>query len=119
MPTFPNLKTGAVAQYPANRSIAFQNEALRFVDGTRQLYRDSAGPLHRWEIHLDRLDEGEVAAIEEFFLAAQGRFEDFAFADPWDQQVYPHCSLEADGLEVSAMLEMWGITSLTVVENRR
>jgi uncharacterized protein DUF2460 len=119
MPTFPTLKTGAVAQYPATRSLAFQNESLRFVDGTEQRYRDSAGPLHRWEILLDRLDDGEVAAIEEFFLAAQGSFEDFSFADPWDDHLYSHCSLEADGLEVMAMLEMWGITSLSVVENRR
>jgi hypothetical protein len=119
MPTFPNLKTGAVAQYPATRSLAFQNDTLRFVDGAEQRYRNSAGPLHRWEIHLDRLDGGEIAAIEEFFLAAQGAYEDFSFADPWDEKVYPHCSLEADGLEVVAMLEMWGLTSLTVVENRR
>ncbi len=119
MLSFPILKTGAVAQYPASRSLIFQNVALRFVDGTEQRYRDSAGPLHRWEIMLDRLDEGEIAAIEEFFLGAEGSYADFSFADPWDQKSYPHCSIEADRLEVTAKLELWGVTTLAIVENRR
>ncbi len=99
MASFPNLKTGAVAQYPAKRSLVFQNDALRFVDGMEQRYRDSAGPLHRWEISLDRLDEGEVAAVMEFFLAAQGAYEEFSFTDPWDSTVYSNCSLESDALD--------------------
>jgi hypothetical protein len=119
MLSFPTLKTGAVAQYPTSRSLTFQNDTLRFIDGTEQRYRDSAGPLHRWEISLDRLDEGEVAAIEEFFLAAQGAFADFSFTDPWDQKAYPHCSIEADRLDVTAKLELWGVTSIAIVENRR
>ena len=119
MVSFPNLKTGAVAQCPAKRSLAFQNDALRFVDGVEQRYRDSAGPLHRWEIALDRLDEGEVAAVVEFFLAAQGAYEEFSFTDPWDSTVYPNCSLESDALEITAKLEAWGTTSIVIVENRR
>jgi hypothetical protein len=119
MPSFPTLKTGAVAQYPASRSLSFQNEALRFVDGTEQRYRDSAGALRRWELQLDRLDEGEIAAIAEFFTAAQGAYEEFSFTDPWDQAVYPHCSVEADTLNVTAQLESWGVTSIVIVENRR
>lgn len=119
MLSFPKLKTGAVAQYPASRSLTFQNEALRFVDGAEQRYRDSAGALHRWEIQLDRLDEAEVAAMEGFLLVAQGSFADFSFVDPWDGQTYPHCSLEADGLDVTFRLELWTVTSLSVVENRR
>ena len=60
MPTFPQLKTSAVAQYPATRACQFQNQALRFVDGAEQRYRDSAGPIHRWEIRLDALDERQA-----------------------------------------------------------
>jgi hypothetical protein len=118
MASFPNLKTGAVAQYPATRVLDFDNRALRFVDGSEQRYRYSAGPLRQWGIKLDFLDEGEMAALEEFFLSNRGSFEDFEFVDPWDEQSYPHCSLEADGLEVAAISEMWSATSLTVVENR-
>ena len=118
MADFPNLKTSAVAQYPAARSIRFQNQALRFVDGTEQRYRDSAGPLHRWRIRLDNLDEGELAALELFFTSNLGHFGTFAFTDPWDGSTYPNCSIEADGLDLSMIAEMNGSTTITVVENR-
>src|SRR4051812_40917045 len=98
MPTFPTLKTNAVAQYPARRMLQFRNEAVRFVDGSAQRYRDSARPLRRWEIALQGLDAGELAALDEFFCVVQGRDGGFAFTDPWDGQVYESCSLADDTL---------------------
>jgi hypothetical protein len=89
MATFPELKTGAMAQYPAQRRLQFQNQALRFLDGSEQRYQDSASVLHQWVIQLSQLDEGEMAAIENFFLANQGRFSSFAFTDPWDEATAP------------------------------
>lgn len=118
MATFPRLKTNAVAQYPAKRVLRFQNQTLRFVDGTEQRYRDSAGPLHRWEILLKQLDEGEMAALDTFFEGNEGTFGSFAFTDPWDGQVYQNCSLESDGLDLTTTAEMSGSTRMTVVENR-
>jgi hypothetical protein len=118
MATFPTLKTSAVAQYPAARYVRFQNQTVRFVDGSEQRYRDASGPLHRWEIHLSELDEGETAALEAFFAANQGAFDKFAFTDPWDGKEYPNCSLLSDLLALTAVGEMRGSTSLTVVENR-
>ncbi|HYW41658.1 MAG TPA: DUF2460 domain-containing protein [Bryobacteraceae bacterium] len=118
MATFPNLKTSAVAQYPAQRTLSFQNQALRFLDGTEQRYRDSAGPLHRWVIRLSQLDEGEAAALDAFLAANQGAFVNFAFTDPWDGQVYQNCSLSADEMDLTAVADMSGKTVLTVVENR-
>jgi hypothetical protein len=118
MANFPSLKTGAVAQYPATRRIRYQNQALRFVDGTEQRYRDSEAPLRRWEIRLSQLDEGEMAVLEEFFTANQGAFGSFAFTDPFDGSTYPDCSLETDALGVAAVADMSSATALTVVENR-
>ncbi len=118
MATFPALKTSAVAQYPAQKRLMFRNQTLRFLDGTEQRYRDCAGPLHSWEIRLDQLDEGEAAAVEEFFQANQGAFGNFAFTDPWNGMVYQNCSLDTDGLDLTAVAEMWGKTAITVRENR-
>jgi len=95
-----------------------RNQALRFVDGSEQRYRDCAGPLHRWEIKLAALDEGELTAVEEFFADVQGQFASFAFTDPWDGHAYPNCSLAADEVALTANGEMQGGTSFTVVENR-
>lgn len=118
MASFPRLKTSAVAQYPARRRVSYQNQAMRFVDGREQRYRDSAGSLRRWEIRLELLDEGEVASIEEFFAAMQGRFGSFEFTDPWDGRVYGDCSLANDELAATALGEMNGATRLVVEENR-
>jgi hypothetical protein len=118
MPRFPRLKTSALAQYPATRSVRFQNQVLRFVDGGEQRYRDCAGALRRWEIRLSRLDEGELAALETFFCANRGALGSFEFTDPWDEQVYPDCSLENDELELAGLAEMNGAVSLSIVQNR-
>ena len=118
MATFPQLKTGATAQYPAVKTLRAQNQAVRFLDGSEQRYRDSAGVLRRWVIALSNLDEGEMAAIEQFFRDNQGQLGSFAFTDPWDGSQHPNCSLADDTLELSSLGEMRGRTSLTIVENR-
>ena len=118
MAAFPKLKTSAVAQYPAVRSVEFPNQVLRFVDGREQRYRESAGGLHRWEIRLAALDETEMAKLGTFFEDNQGRLGSFAFTDPWDGTVYVDCSLADDAVELTSAAEMRGATSLTVVENR-
>ena len=118
MATFPRLKTGAVAQYPIVRAEQFQNQTVRFVDGTEQRYRDTAKARLRWEIQLSGLDEGELAAIEAFFEANQGAYGNFSFADPWDGHVYDDCSLDLDDMNVTTVAEMRGLTQLTVVRNR-
>ncbi len=118
MAAFPKLKTGAVAQYPATRRVQFQNRVLRFVDGSEQRYRDSAGRLRQWQIHFDQLDETEMAALEEFFVESHGRFGNFEFTDPWDGTVYPNCSFAGDELELTALAEMRGRAPFQVVQNR-
>jgi hypothetical protein len=118
MATFPKLKTNAVAQYPAKKSIQFKNQNLRFVDGFEQRYRDSAGPLGRWVIRLDQLDDTEMAALDQFFVLNQGTFGDFAFTDPWDATVYANCSIASDQIYLSSAEEYRGASSLTIVQNR-
>src|SRR5450755_289789 len=117
MATFPRLKTSAIAQYPVARRAQFQNQTVRFVDGSEQRYRDSAGARVQWDIQLSELDEGELAAIEEFFLASQGAFGKFSFTDPWDGQVYNNCSVAADELVLATLAEMRGGMQLTIVRN--
>src|ERR1700687_5294457 len=117
MATFPKLKTNAIAQYPLGRRERFRNETVRFVDGSEQRYRDSGGVRMEWDIQLSQLDEGELAAVEEFFLAGQGAFGSFSFTDPWDGTIYDNCSVAADTLALLTAGEMHGTTKLTVVQN--
>jgi hypothetical protein len=118
MASLPQLKTSAVAQYPARRRLAFRNQIVRFLDGREQRYRDSAGATRRWEIRLEQLDEGELAALEEFFAAQQGELGDFEFTDPWDGESYASCSFASDCVELVSIGELRGATRLVIQENR-
>ncbi len=118
MTMFPTLKTGAVIQYPGKRTLQFNTQVIRFLDGTEQRFREDASQLHRWTIQLDLLDEAELASLDQFFVTSQGRFGSFSFTDPWDGTVYPNCSLLGDTFEFQLRGEMRGKTTLTVCENR-
>ena len=118
MATFPTLKTGAVQQYPAVKSLAYTNQVIRFLDGAEQRYRGSASPLHRWVIQLDLLDESELSALQQFFIENEGAYGVFSFTDPWDGSVYPNCGLESDDFRGEFKDEMRAAAQLIVRESR-
>jgi hypothetical protein len=116
--TFPLLRTNAVMQYPATREFSFADTIIYFVDGSQQCYRESAGPLRRWLIRLDLLDETEIASLESFFGANQGCYASFSFTDPWDSTEFPDCSIDQDSFEFMLSGEGRAQTALIVKQNR-
>ncbi len=118
MSAFPTLKTGAVMQYPGQRSVQFSTEVVQFMDGTEQRFRNYATPLHSWIVKLDLLDEQELHVLREFFLTEVGSAGNFSFTDPWDGTEYPSCNFAADEMQEQLLDEAKGTTSLTVQENR-
>ncbi len=118
MITFPTLKSGVVAQYPAHRSVARTTWIGRFVDGSEQRFRNEPGALHRWVVQLSLLTEAEIVAIREFVGQTNGRFESFTFTDPWDGALYSNCSLETDVTSVEWFGENNARTALVIRENR-
>jgi len=118
MGEFPRLKTGAVTQYPASRSVEYATAVYRFVDGSEQRCRERGAAVRRWVIRLERLDEAELQSLQEFFGSVQGRTGSFSFVDPWDDVTYEDCSLEGDEMAVEVSGEMRGQTVVVVRENR-
>ena len=105
-------------QYPAGRAIEHSTCVLVFVDGSEQRFREFASPARRWEVRLDLLDEGELAALEDFLAGHQGQVGTFSFTDPWDATTYADCSLEADSLPLEFQDLMRGRATVVVKENR-
>jgi hypothetical protein len=116
--SFPALKTGVVAQYPADRQQNFSTQVLRFLDGSEQRFPAYGATLRRWVIRLDSLDEGELANLEAFFESQGGRAGVFSFTDPFDATVYPSCSFDADEFQATYGGPQEGKASVTVKENR-
>jgi hypothetical protein len=118
MADFPQLRSGAIAQYPAHKTTLYSTSILCFVDGSEQRYREYGSALRQWRIELDQLDESELARIESFFISQQGIFGEFSFVDPWDGTEYPNCSLEDGELALRYIREGKGQTSLVIRQNR-
>ena len=118
MSNFPLLKTGAIAQYPVERSTRRRSIVLTYVDGGQQSYRDDAGGLREWVIRLKLLDEAEIAALEQFFVEQKGSFGSFSFIDPWDGAEYPNCSLASDEAAFEYEDALRCRLELTVKQNR-
>ncbi len=118
MATFPTLKTGVVAQYPAPRRLRFQNQVIRFLDGSEQRYRGFASALREWTIRLDLLDDAELAALRDFFEVQKGQFGSFTFVDPRDNTTYADCSFSDDRMSIELAGESRGRTTLVIQENR-
>jgi uncharacterized protein DUF2460 len=116
--TFPFLKTGAVAQYPASTSISYSSRVIRFLDGSDQRYRDYSSPLHKWTLPLNLLDDAELSALEQFVVTQEGRFGSFSFGDPWTQVQYSSCSMNQEGLDYVLTQEARGAAGVVLQENR-
>jgi hypothetical protein len=91
-------------------------QVIRFLDGTDQRFLASGGPLRRWLIDLQLLNESEVAALEAFFVALGGEYSTFTFPDPISGVGVLNCRLgapelisEYQGVDIAA-------TSMWVVE---
>lgn len=117
MSTFPQLKSGAVAQYPLRRGLRFTTHVTRFLDGSEQRFRQRDGVRKRWVIQLDLLDEAELSMLEDFFAARKGRLESFTFVDPRDAASYPDCSFESDEIGLAITGPMDSRTQLIIRQN--
>lgn len=118
MSAFPQLKTGAVLQYPARKALDFSTKALRFIDGSEQRFRKRKSPIHRWAVRLELLDETELRRLKDFFISMNGAHGTFTFTDPWDAIVYPDCSVENAEAAFELQGEARGLALLLVRENR-
>ncbi len=117
MATFPQLKTGAVAQYPAEQQLRFSTEVLEFVDGREQRFSEYATSLRRWVIRLDLLDDSELARIALFFDQVAPA-ENFTFTDPWDGSIHPNCIVENQEFWAECRGPERNRTELTIREDR-
>jgi hypothetical protein len=117
MASFPTLKTGAIAQYPAGREIRFSTHVIRFLSGQEQRYRQQACARRQWLIELHRLDEEELEALEAFFQSVQGQAGSFEFTDPFDQTVHSNCTMGHAWLEIGWTGPNEGHAALVVTAN--
>ena len=111
---FPQLKTGAPAQYPASRSLRFQTNVQTFLDGGEQRFPKRSLAIKAWTLPLSLLDESEAAELQTFFSEVRGGSGVFEFVDPWEGGPPTVCRLSSDSLERIAMGEYDSRMELTI-----
>lgn len=116
--TFPKLKTGAVAQYPARKKIVYRTEVLRFVDGVEQRYRLAGRAQRRWSFVVRCVDESEAGLLQQLYRGVQGGHGTFDFEDPWDGVSREGCSFVRDDFEILWEAEGRARIELELTEKR-
>lgn len=114
MPTFPPLRTGAVAQYPLAHTSAWLNQSVWFLNGTVQSFPVYSRPLRKWSIQLSSLDESEMDAVISFAEAVEGAV--FSFTDPVTGSIVPRCIISGGTVNAGMAQDLVGSASLVVEE---
>jgi hypothetical protein len=81
---YPQLQTGAVAQYPIARSEFHRTVIDTMPDGSTVRAADIGAGAVRWALTYSHLTTAEWAALDTLFAACQGRLNSFVFLDPTD-----------------------------------
>jgi hypothetical protein len=79
---FPQLSTGASAQYPTARKVSLRSVQSAMEDGTIITLADSSATYLRWKLILQDLSDQEARTLTDFYAAAQGNLLPFLFLDP-------------------------------------
>ena len=79
---FPQLLTGAIAQYPIGKTIGTRSVVNRLADNSAIRLADPDARNVQWELRFAALSDAEREALESFFHAAGGPLLAFTFLDP-------------------------------------
>jgi len=84
MPYYPQLTTGAVAQFPVTRNTYLRTVANQLPSGYTIRMADTGFQKVQWRLRYSALTDGEQASIESLFEASEGQLNTFTFLDPTD-----------------------------------
>jgi hypothetical protein len=82
MLTYPQLATGALAQFPLRKRRRSRTVVNAAAGGSRIAYSDPAGATVEWQLAYTDLSDAELAALQAFHAAAEGSLNGFTFVDP-------------------------------------
>src|ERR1035441_10815753 len=78
----PQLATGTLSQFPVQRRHRMRTLVNTAADGTVVKLADAGAETVEWQLKYAELSDGELAALLEFFSAAEGTLNNFTFVDP-------------------------------------
>lgn len=105
---FPQLPSGAVAQYPATKNTTQRTIVNTLPDGSTVKYVDSGASSVAWQLQFQSLADSEVAVLQEFFASCEGQLNAFTFADPTGNLLAWSEDLTQPAWQASTLLQIVG-----------
>jgi hypothetical protein len=79
---YPQLPTGALAQFPAQKRRQMRTLVNTAKDGTTVKLADPGAATVEWQLKYAALSDSELTTLLQFFAAAEGTLNNFTFVDP-------------------------------------
>jgi hypothetical protein len=120
--SYPTLACGAVAELPFLQVSTYLTSVNESKLGPRfafswygsSLTNFPPGYLRMWKLTYPLLNDADLATLEYFFTACQGRLVSFSFTDPIDSTAYTHVRLDSDEMEIKYMTKGQYSTTLSL-----
>lgn len=84
---FPQLSSGAYAQYPIRKLKIGRTVKNILPDGSLIVFSDPYASRMEWQLSYSNLDDSDVAALQQHFSACAGPVHAFTFIDPTDNML--------------------------------
>jgi hypothetical protein len=82
MAIYPQLGSGALSQFPVQKTRRVRTVVNRAADGSMIKLADPAAEITEWVLAYTDLNDQETAALRAFFNATEGTLNGFTFLDP-------------------------------------
>lgn len=90
---YPQLSSGAMAQYPIRKIRIARTIKNVLPDGSMILLSDADGARLLWELSYTDLSNSDIQALQAHFKACVGPFHGFTFIDPTDNMLVSSADL--------------------------
>jgi hypothetical protein len=103
---FPQLSSGALAQYPIKKALLTRTIKNVLPDGSMIVLADPAAARLAWQMTYVELSAPEVQALQNHFGACVGPYHGFTFIDPTDNMLAFTSDLTAAAWQRSTLISV-------------
>src|SRR5690242_3894854 len=105
MLVFPQLPSGAQAQYPIKKHCVQRTIVNALTDGHTVVFADPGAALWQWQLTYQNLADTEIADLQQFFATCEGPLNAFTFLDPLSNLLTWSEALTQPVWEASSLLQ--------------
>src|SRR5579875_252526 len=103
---FPQLSSGALAQYPIKKTKTVRTIKNVMQDGSILTNSDPFGSHLVWQLVYTELDDADIQALQTHFAACSGPLYGFTFIDPTDNMLVSSSDLTKTAWQMSPLVQL-------------